>query len=78
MLANVATAPPTTHVIRLYGVNTLTRQATAPIAQEIIQVFVIPNLDAIGPVRMNPRNVGISPTAPRSATMLSFPRIYFA
>ena len=77
-MANVVTTPPAIHVARLYGVNTLTKQATAPITQETMQVFVIPNLDAIGPVRINPRNVGISPTAPRSATMLSFPRIYFA
>ena len=62
----------------LYGVNTLIKQAMIPITLEIIQVFVIPNLPARGPVKAKPKKVGISPTAPRSATILSFPRIYFA
>ena len=48
------------------------------IMTKILHVFVIPNLEVRGPVKINPRNVGTSPTAPRSATILSFPRMYFA
>ena len=78
ILANVVTQPHAIQVTRLYGVNTLITQAIIPITLAIIQVLVIPNFPARGPVRAKPRKVGISPTAPRRATILSFPRIYFA